>query len=72
MSNNPIIENRTVYEIMSKNKVVPCRPQMTIWRMQITCRIPKATNKHSQYVILIAFPLNQWLQEHAALYDVRT
>jgi hypothetical protein len=27
--------------------------------------IPKATNTHSEYVILTAFPLQQWLQERA-------
>ena len=35
----------------------------TIRRMRIACWIPKATNTHSQYVILIAFPLQQWLHE---------
>ena len=40
---------------------------MTIWRIRIACRIPKAINTHSQYVILIAFPLQQWLQERASL-----
>jgi len=39
----------------------------TIWRMRIACWILKATNTHSQYVILIAFPLQQWLQERASL-----
>jgi len=39
------------------------RPQMTIWRMCRTCWIPKATNAHSEYVILIAFPLQQWLHK---------
>jgi hypothetical protein len=38
-------------------------PQVTIWRMRIECWIPKATNTHSQYVILIAFPLQQWVVE---------
>jgi len=28
-----------------------------IQRMRISCLIPKATNTHSEYVILIAFPL---------------
>jgi hypothetical protein len=32
------------------------RPQKTIWRMLIVWWIAKATNTHSQYVILIAFP----------------
>jgi len=37
-----------------------------IRRMRIACWIPKATNKHSQCVILIAFPLQQWLQKRAS------
>ena len=43
------------------------RPQTTIWRMRIAWCIPKATNTHSQYVILIAFPLQQWLHERVSL-----
>jgi len=54
-------ENRAVYEIMWKNIVERGRPQMAIWRMRIACWIPNATNTHSQYVILIAFPLKQRL-----------
>ena len=49
--------NCAVYEIMWKNVVEPGRPQMTIWRMRIVCWIPKATDTHSKYVILIDFPL---------------
>ena len=40
---------------MWKNTVDPDRPQMTILRMRIAGWVPKATNTHSQYVILIAF-----------------
>jgi hypothetical protein len=40
---------------------------MTIWRMRIACWIPKATNTQSEYVILIAFPPQQWLRERASL-----
>ena len=36
---------------------------MKIWRMRITCWIPKATNTHSQYVTHIAYPRQQWLHE---------
>ena len=36
-------------------------------RMRIACWIPKATNTHSQYVILIAFPLQQWLHGRASV-----
>jgi hypothetical protein len=57
----PPPENRAVYEIMWKNIVDQGRPQMTIWRMRIACWIPKGTNAHSEYVILIAFPQQQWL-----------
>ena len=39
------------------------RPQVTVRRMRIECCIPKATNTHSQYVTVIAFPLLQWLRE---------
>ena len=41
----------------------PGRPKMTIRRMRITCWIPTATNTHSESIILIAFPLQQWLHE---------
>jgi len=39
---------------------------MTVWHMCIVCWIPKATNTHSEYLILIAFPLQQWLYKHAS------
>ena len=49
---------------------------MAIQQMRITCWIPKATNAHSRSVTLIAFPLQQVLQEklnvtlyvHCSLY----
>jgi hypothetical protein len=40
---------------------------MTIWRMRSACWTPKATNTQSEYVILIDFPLQQWLHECASL-----
>ena len=61
-----LFENRAVYEIMWINIAQPDRPQMTIWRMRIACWIPKATNTHSEYVTLTAFPLQQWLHESAS------
>jgi hypothetical protein len=67
MLNNLLFENRAVYEIISTNIVQPDRPQMKIWRMLIACGIPKAENRHSVFVILIPFPLQQWLQERASL-----
>jgi hypothetical protein len=40
---------------------------MTIWRMRIECWITKATDIHSEYVILIAFPRHQLLHKRATL-----
>jgi len=40
-------QNRAVYEMIWRNIVEPGRPQMTIWRMRISCWIPKATNTHT-------------------------
>jgi len=49
-------ENRAVYEIVWKGTVQPGRPQMTtIWRT------------HSDYAIVIAFPLQQKLHERALM-----
>jgi hypothetical protein len=64
---NCFSESRSVCDIMWNNYVERDRPQMTIWRMRIAYWIPKATNEHSQCVILIAFPLQQWLHERASL-----
>jgi len=38
-----------------------------LWPMCFARRIKKATNTHSAYVILIAFPLQQWLRERASI-----
>jgi len=61
------IINPAVYEIMWKNIIERGRPQMKIWRMRITRWIIKATDTHSEYVILIAFLLKQWLDERASI-----
>jgi hypothetical protein len=52
-------ENCVVYEIMWKNIVQLERPQMTIWRMHISRWVPKATNTHSEYAIVIVVPFRQ-------------
>jgi hypothetical protein len=38
-----------------------------ILRMRFTCWITKATDTHSEYVILIAFPRQQWLRERVSV-----
>jgi hypothetical protein len=40
---------------------------MAIWRMRIAFWIPKSTNTHSERVIVIALPLQQWLHERALM-----
>jgi len=44
------------------------RPQMTIWCMHFECWVTKAIDTHSEYVILIAFPLQPWLHECASVF----
>ena len=61
--------NSAVYEIKWENIVQSERPQKTIWRMRISRWIPKATNTHSKYVILL-FCFNSGCTNapHVALY----
>ena len=35
--------------------------------MCFACRIKQATNTHSEYVILVAFPQQQWLYDRASM-----
>jgi len=39
-----------------------------IWRMRIASWITKATNSHPEYVIIIAFPLQHWLNQRALMF----
>jgi hypothetical protein len=51
---------------MCKNVVELGMPQITAWQMRISCWIHKATTTHSEYVILIDFPVYHWLHKHAS------
>ena len=62
-----MLENRAVCKKMWKTIKGPDRPQMTVQRMRIACWIPRAKNTLSEYVILIAFPLQQWLHERTSM-----
>jgi hypothetical protein len=55
MFHNFFPENRAVYEVPWKNMAEPDRPQMTVRRMRVACRMTKAINTHSKLVIRIAF-----------------
>jgi hypothetical protein len=61
------LENLSGYKITRKNIVRSDTPQMKIWRMRIACWVPKATQTHLEYVILIAFPVQQWLHAGASM-----
>jgi len=52
---------------VEKNTVERGRSQKIIWRMRIAFWITKATNIHSENVILIGVPLPQCLHERASM-----
>jgi len=56
----PSPENSAVCENLEKyGRTRRATDANIVWRMRIACWIPKATDTHSEYVILIAFPLQQ-------------
>jgi hypothetical protein len=67
MFNNFFSKIVPFYEIMWKNNVERGRPQISVRRMLIACRITKATNTHPEYVIIIAFQLQEWLHDRASM-----
>jgi hypothetical protein len=56
-----------VYEVMGKNILKPERSLMTTTHSCISWLIPKATNTYLGCVILIAFPLQQWIRERVSV-----
>ena len=80
--NKFFLENRTVYEIMSKH-VVESGGLQTIWRLHVIraytrprpcihthtrARSHTQTHTHThKYIILIAFPRQQWFRERVSL-----
>ena len=60
-------ENCAIYEIMWKNTVDPNRHWRTIGCMIFACQIHKATDTHSEYVILNAVPVKQCLHEYTSV-----
>jgi len=46
--------------------IQPDRTLMTLWRMRTACWISKATNAHSDHVILHDFHSKKWLPERAS------
>ena len=62
-------ESRAVYEITWRRMVEPDRPgdNNKIRRMRFACWITKATDAHSEYKILTAFPRQQRLHKRASM-----
>ena len=56
-------QNYAVYEIEWKNIAERGRPQIAVWCVHNACLITKVTDTHSEYVIHIAFPLQQRLHK---------
>jgi hypothetical protein len=54
-----------------ENAVERGKAQVTTWRTCISYWMPTATNTHSEYVILIDFPLQQWLHESVSMLIYR-
>jgi hypothetical protein len=67
MFNTFFPENHAFREIMWKNMLQPDKPQVKIRRMRFASFITKATDTHSEYIIFIAFPLEQLLRERASI-----
>ena len=61
--------NPTVYEIMCKNYGTTRQDTADnrIRRMRFSWWITEATDTHTEYVTLIAFPRGQWLCERASV-----
>jgi hypothetical protein len=62
-----LTEFTTVTPEPGESIVERSRPQMSIWRMWIVCWLPKATNAHAEYVILIVFSLQHSLLARASV-----
>jgi hypothetical protein len=68
-SPHPTPEKRAVYEIKVEKYGIARQAtnDKTILRMRVACWIAKAAHTHSEYVILIAFPLQQWTPLRASM-----
>jgi hypothetical protein len=65
VSSNFFPEDFAIFETKWKSTLEPNMPKIIIRRMRTACWITKAKNTHSEYVILLHFPLQQWLHERA-------
>jgi hypothetical protein len=66
-----IFRNLAIYEIKWKNFAERDTPQTTIRRTRVEFWITKTTDTHTEYVIRIASPLQQWLYERVSMLCYR-
>ena len=67
MLSNFFFGNRAFYEIVFEKYCKALQTSWEWWLMYVACWIPKSKNTQSEYVILIAFLLHQWLHERASM-----
>jgi hypothetical protein len=66
---NNFVSNSAVYEV-NVGKYCTARQSADdniMWNIHTVCWTTKATNTHSEYIILTAFPLQEWLHEHTSM-----
>ena len=61
------VENRALWRQVEKYGTAGRATDDTIRRMRFAYWINKATDTHSDYVIITAFPQQQWLRESAII-----
>ena len=67
MSNTLFRKSRRLWDNFEKCDRARQATDDTLRRMRFACWITKATDTHSDYVILIAFLWQQWLRERASM-----
>jgi hypothetical protein len=56
-----------IYDTVWENMVQQGRPQMTVWRMSIEFWKTMTRDTHSEYILIIAFPLQKSLRNRASM-----
>jgi len=66
----PLPVSRAVYEIMWIKHGIARKvlDDKIIFRMRFPCWITKATDTHSEYIVLVSFSRQQWLRERVSMF----
>jgi len=57
-----------VYDNVKNGRAGQATGDVIIRRLHFTCWVTMAADKHSEYIIHIAFPRQQWLCERASVH----